>query len=60
MYTSSVRQALIVNIVFSIQMDSDNDGVGDVCVGDADSDSVYDYQVFTVQYGSDMNHLKLP
>ena len=41
-------------------MDSDNDGVGDVCVGDADSDSVYDYQVFTVQYSSDMNHLKLP
>lgn len=27
------------------QADVDADGVGDVCVGDTDSDSVFDYQV---------------
>lgn len=33
--------------VFAAQADGDGDGTGDVCVGDADGDSVIDYQVFT-------------
>ena len=31
-----------------IQADDDVDGTGDVCVGDSDSDSVINYQVFTL------------
>jgi len=32
---------------FPSKADHDGDGVGDVCVGDTDGDSVLDYQVLT-------------
>ena len=39
------RKGFANAVFYLMQADADGDGIGDVCVGDTDSDFTFDYQV---------------